>query len=47
VIATGLFIPFEAIEVLHMVTTLRVAAAVVNMAIVVHLAYRKKLLVSV
>lgn len=47
VIATGILIPFEAIEVLHRVTVLRVAALVVNVAIVVYLAYRKKLFVNV
>ena len=46
VIATGLLIPFEAWEVAHKVTLLRVGGLVLNIAIVAYLAYRKRLFVD-
>jgi len=47
VLATGVLIPWEVIEVFRKVTFLRVGALVVNVAIVVYLAYRKRLFVDV
>lgn len=47
VLATGLFIPFEAAEVVHRLTVIRVGALAVNVAIVGYLAYRKRLFVDV
>lgn len=47
VIATGVFIPFEVVEVIDRPTPLRIAALLVNVAIVVYLAYRKRLFVDV
>lgn len=47
VLATGVLIPFELIEVIRKVTLLRVGALAVNVAIVVYLAYRKRLFVDV
>jgi len=47
VLATGLLIPWEAAEVFRRVTPLRVGALAVNVAIVVYLAYRKRLFVDV
>jgi uncharacterized membrane protein (DUF2068 family) len=47
VIATGALIPFEVREVLARPTVLRVGALLVNVAIVVYLAYRKRLFVDV
>lgn len=47
VIATGVLIPFEVREVLVRPTIFRVGALAVNVAIVVYLAYRKRLFVDV
>jgi uncharacterized membrane protein (DUF2068 family) len=47
VIATGVLIPFEAYEVIHKVTLLRVGALLLNLAVVGYLAYRKRLFVGV
>jgi uncharacterized membrane protein (DUF2068 family) len=47
VIATGVLIPFEVREVLVRPTIFRVGALLVNVAIVVYLAYRKRLFVGV
>ena len=47
VLATGVLIPWEVSEVVRKVTTLRVGALTVNVAIVVYLAYRKRLFVDV
>jgi uncharacterized membrane protein (DUF2068 family) len=47
VIATAVLIPFEVNELLHRVTVLRVLALAVNVAIVVYLAWRKRLFVTV
>jgi uncharacterized membrane protein (DUF2068 family) len=47
VVATAVFIPYEAVEVVHRPTVLRVGALVVNVAIVVYLSYRKRLFVDV
>jgi uncharacterized membrane protein (DUF2068 family) len=47
VIATGVLIPFEVTEVVARPTAFRVGALVVNVAIVVYLAYRKRLFVGV
>ena len=47
VLATGVLIPWEVIEVFRKVTVLRVGALAVNVAIVVYLAYRKRLFVDV
>jgi uncharacterized membrane protein (DUF2068 family) len=47
VIATGVLIPFEVREVVARPTPFRVAALLVNVAIVVYLAYRKRLFVDV
>ena len=46
-LATGVLIPLEVIEVFRKVTVLRLGALAVNVAIVVHLAYRKRLFVDV
>jgi uncharacterized membrane protein (DUF2068 family) len=46
VLATGVFIPFEVWEVVHRVTLFRTGALAVNVAIVVYLAYRKRLFVG-
>jgi uncharacterized membrane protein (DUF2068 family) len=46
VLATGVFIPFELWEVAHRVTLLRTGALAVNLAIVIYLAYRKRLFVG-
>jgi uncharacterized membrane protein (DUF2068 family) len=43
VIATGLLIPYEAWEVAHRLTFIRVGALLVNVAVVGYLAYRKRL----
>lgn len=47
VIATGLLIPYEAWEVAHRLTLLRVGALLVNVAVVGYLAYRKRLFVTI
>jgi uncharacterized membrane protein (DUF2068 family) len=47
VIATGVLIPFELREVLARPTLFRAGALLVNVAIVVYLAYRKRLFVGV
>ena len=47
VVATGLFIPYEVWEVVHKVTLFRVGGLLLNVAIVVYLAYRKRLFVGV
>lgn len=47
VLATGVLIPFELTEVVARPTPFRVAALLVNAAIVVYLAYRKRLFVDV
>ncbi len=47
VLATGLLIPYELVEVVDRPTALRVGALAVNVAIVVYLAYRKRLFVDV
>jgi len=47
VLATGVLIPWEVAEVFRRVTPLRVGALAVNVAIVVYLAYRKRLFVDV
>jgi uncharacterized membrane protein (DUF2068 family) len=47
VIATGVLIPFEVREVVVRPTVFRVGALLVNVAIVVYLAYRKRLFVGV
>ena len=47
VLATGVLIPLEVVEVLHRVTPLRVGALLVNVVIVVYLAWRKRLFVDV
>ena len=47
VIATGLFIPYEVVEVLHRHTLLRVGGLALNVAVVVYLACRKRLFVEV
>jgi uncharacterized membrane protein (DUF2068 family) len=46
VVATGLLIPYEVWEVIHKVTIFRVGGLLLNVAIVVYLAYRKKLFVG-
>jgi uncharacterized membrane protein (DUF2068 family) len=47
VIATGVLIPFELTEVVARPTVFRVGALLVNVAVVVYLAYRKRLFVGV
>lgn len=47
VVATGLFIPYEVWEVVHKMTLFRVGGLLLNVAIVVYLAYRKRLFVGV
>jgi uncharacterized membrane protein (DUF2068 family) len=47
VIATSAGIPFEVVEVVHRPTWIRVAALVLNVAIVVYLSWRKRLLVGI
>jgi uncharacterized membrane protein (DUF2068 family) len=47
VIATGALIPLELVEVARRPTPIRVGALVLNVAIVVWMAYRKRLFVSV
>jgi len=47
VVATGLLIPWEAIEVAARPTPFRVAALLVNAGIVAYLAYRRRLFVDV
>ena len=47
VFATGLLIPYEAWEVVHKGTLLRVAGLALNIAIVAYLAYRKRLFIDV
>jgi len=47
VIATGVLIPFEAYEVIHKVTLLRVGALLLNLAVVGYLSYRKRLFVGI
>ena len=46
VVATGLLIPYEVWEVIHKVTIFRVGGLLLNVAIVVYLAYRKRLFVG-
>jgi len=47
VLATGVLIPWEVIEVFRKVSFLRVGALAVNVAIVLYLAYRKRLFIDV
>lgn len=47
VVATGLLIPFEIWEVLHRQTLFRVGGLLLNVAIVIYLAYRKRLFVGI
>ena len=47
VIATAVLIPFEVYELLHRVTVFRVLALAFNVLIVVYLAWRKRLFVTV
>lgn len=47
VVATGLLIPFEVWEVLHRQTLLRVGGLILNVAVVIYLAYRKRLFVGI
>ncbi len=47
VLATAALIPFEAYEVIHKVTLFRVAALLLNLAVVGYLAYRKRLFVGI
>ena len=47
VVATGVLIPFEVIEVVARTTLFRLGALLVNVAIVVYLAWRKRLFVDV
>jgi len=47
VVATGVLIPFELMEVVARPTAFRLGALLVNVAIVVYLAYRKRLFVDV
>ncbi len=47
VVATGVLIPYEVLEVVARPTTFRVGALLVNAAIVAYLAYRKRLFVDV
>jgi uncharacterized membrane protein (DUF2068 family) len=47
VVATGALIPFELLEVARRPTPIRVGALLLNVAIVVWLAYRKRLFVDV
>jgi uncharacterized membrane protein (DUF2068 family) len=47
VVATGLFIPYELVEVLHRHTLLRAGGLALNVAVVVYLAWRKRLFVEV
>jgi uncharacterized membrane protein (DUF2068 family) len=47
VLATGLLIPYEVMEVVARTTPFRVGALLVNVAIVAYLAYRKRLFVDV
>lgn len=47
VVATGVLIPFEVVEVVARPTVFRVGALLVNAAIVVYLAYRKRLFVGI
>ena len=47
VIATGLLIPYEAYEVINKVTLFKVAALLLNVAVVGYLAYRKRLFVGI
>lgn len=47
VLATGFLIPYEVVEVLHRLTLLRVGGLALNVAVVVYLAWRKRLFVDV
>ena len=47
VLATTVGIPYEALEVLHRVTPFRVGALLLNVAIVVYLAWRKRIFLDV
>jgi uncharacterized membrane protein (DUF2068 family) len=47
VIATGVLIPFEVYEVIHHATLFKVAALLLNLAVVGYLAYRKRLFVNI
>jgi uncharacterized membrane protein (DUF2068 family) len=47
VLATGVLIPFEVVEVAARPTPFRAGALLVNVAIVVYLAYRKRLFVDI
>lgn len=47
VVATGMLIPFEVTEVVAKPTVFRVGALLVNVAVVVYLAWRKRLFVDV
>ena len=47
VIATGLFIPYEMLEVYRRQTPLRIGGLLLNLGVVVYLAWRKRLFVDV
>ncbi|HYT13741.1 MAG TPA: DUF2127 domain-containing protein [Candidatus Nitrosopolaris sp.] len=47
VFATGVLIPYEAYEVVRHITLFKVGALLLNVAVVVYLAYRKRLFVGV
>ncbi len=47
VLATGFLIPYEVLEVLHRTTLFRVGGLALNVAIVVYLAWRKRLFLNV
>lgn len=47
VLATGFFIPYEIYEVLRHATLFKLGALIVNIAIVVYLAWRKRLFIDV
>jgi uncharacterized membrane protein (DUF2068 family) len=47
VIATGVLIPYEAYEVIHHATLLKVGALLLNLAVVGYLSYRKRLFMGV
>jgi uncharacterized membrane protein (DUF2068 family) len=47
VIATGILIPYEAYEVVHRPSLLKVGALLLNLAVVGYLAYRKRLFVGI
>ena len=47
VLATGFLIPYEIYEVFHRVTLLRLGGLLLNLAVVIYLAWRKRLFVGV